>query len=1066
MMKNIFTSLIFSVIPFFSLEADIIECIPLFGSEMKQYMKSEWNIKLKESWENPYDQNQVALDMIFISPDGKRGVLPCYYVEGKSGNESLWKARFASKQTGMYKIHFELRRNKKVVSTTSQQQIISVPTSSKGFLGLNDKWTFRFDNGELFRAIGENIGWESRNVDDSKYFKSLHEDKRFNYDYMIPKLSESGGNFFRTWMIYWNLPIDWKKVKNNNRYTATTSFYNESAMQRLDHLVDLCDSLGVYMMLALESHVGYMGDGWKMNSYNVINGGFAKTPAEFFTNANARLQYKNKLRLMIARYGYSPSIAVWEFFNEVDHVAFDKSFGKEIPSAVISDWHKEMAMYIKENDPYQHLVSTSVSHRDIDGMNDIDAIDFNQRHIYGNAFTIPGVIRDYESKYKKPYVIGECGYHWDWSLNFNDYVAEFTQDFRKTLWLGLFSPTPILPMSWWWEFFENNGMMEYFSKVNTINQEILASLKGDGLKEIKINSLSSLVGLGLKSGEKLFTYLYNNDKSDFQNKVIIENVDNGIYKVESYCTITGKRAMLNSTLNVTENKLVIPCIELAPQQDCILICSKLESREGMPSSIVYNTNKTDGYFFPTHNNLLVMDRAYATSTEVFVVEIEPGKATHRHIHNDTEQLYYVLSGKGHVELERNGQYEQYEILPTQLVHIPLNCFHQTFCNGDEVLRYLAIDCFPNGKNDAEPTWDSHARVICNENGWNYEDSRHQPFYKPTTNETRKYLSELKKVASRGFMFGHQDATLYGIGWKYNEGRSDVLSVCGDYPAVIGFDIGRIELGADKNLDDVPFDLMRKEIINQYQRGGYISISWHATNPSSGESSWDNGDSLVVASVLPGGKNHLRFVSWMDRVADFLLSLKTNDGIKVPVLFRPWHEHTGSWFWWGDKYCTAKEYKSLWTMLCEHLKSRGVDNVLYAYSTGIEPLNKEDYLEKYPGDDYVDLLGFDYYQSEQNDTYVDNMKRLLNIITELSKEKNKPIAVTETGFGGLNDKKWWTETLLPILEEFPISYVLVWRNTDDMPNHFFTPYPGQISEKDFIKFYKHPQTLFVRDMKND
>lgn len=1061
-MRKLFVILFVAFISIFSLNAEIIDCHPLFGNVMKQYMKAEWNINLIGKWDNPYDQEQIALDMVFISPDGSKGILPCFFVEGDSGKKSLWKARFAAKQTGVYQIYFELRCKNKLVSTTRKQNVECVSSSSKGFLTLNDNWTFRFDNGDLFRAIGENIGWESRNVDDSKYFKNLHENKRFNYDYMIPKLAQSGGNFFRTWMIYWNLPVDWKQVKNNNRYTSTTSFYNESAMKRLDHLVDLCDSLGVYMMLALESHVGYMGDGWKMNNYNVVNGGFAATPAEFFSSDKARAQYKNKLRLMIARYGYSPSIAVWEFFNEVDHVAFDKSFGNEIPTTLITDWHREMAMYLEENDPYNHLVSTSVSHRDMDGMNDIDAMDFNQRHIYGNAFTIPNVIRDYENKHNKPYVIGECGYHWDWSLNFNDYVTEFTRDFRKTLWLGLFSPTPILPMSWWWEFFENNGMMDYFSKVKVINQEILASLQGGGLKEIKVSSSSPLVGLGLKSGHKLFAYLYNNGESDYTKSVIIEGIENGTYQVEYYCTISGKRSMLNGSLNVSENKLVVSCVELAPQRDCVLICSKIEQKVGASSSIVYDTNKTDGYFFPTHNQLLVMDRAYTAATEAFVVEVEPGKTINMQDHNNTEHLYYILSGKGHVNLERNGKKEQYVIQPTQLVHIPLNCNYQISCSGDEVLRCLAIDCFSGDKKQIKPTWDAHIHAVCDMNGWNYELLRKKTFYKPTTSETRKLASVLKDVVNKGFMFGHQDASLYGIGWKFEPNRSDVMSVCGDFPAIIGFDLGRIELGAVENLDGVPFELMRNEIIKQHERGGFSTISWHVTNPKTGESSWDNSDSTVVASILPGGEHYQKFVLWMDRVADFLLSLKTRDGVKIPVLFRPWHEHTGSWFWWGEALCTSQEYKSLWIMLCEHLKSRGVDNVLYAYSTGIEPMNEKDYLEKYPGDEYVDLLGFDYYQSV-HDEYVANMKRLLNIITELGLKKNKPIAVTETGLGGLKDKKWWTETLFPVLRDFPLSYVLVWRNAYDMPEHFFTPYPGQSSEKDFVKFYNMPRTLFLQDL---
>ena len=126
------------------------------------------------------------------------------------------------------------------------------------------------------------------------------------------------------------------------------------------------------------------------------------------------------------------------------------------------------------------------------------------------------------------------------------------------------------------------------------------------------------------------------------------------------------------------------------------------------------------------------------------------------------------------------------------------------------------------------------------------------------------------------MLGHHDDTVYGIGWEGEEGRSDVKSVCGDYPAVISFDLGELELGNAANLDKVPFDKIRKEIINQYQRGGMVSLSWHARNPKTGGDAWDVSDTTVVKSILPGGENHQKFAGWLGGVADFLHSLKTAD----------------------------------------------------------------------------------------------------------------------------------------------------------------------------------------------
>lgn len=331
-----------------------------------------------------------------------------------------------------------------------------------------------------------------------------------------------------------------------------------------------------------------------------------------------------------------------------------------------------------------------------------------------------------------------------------------------------------------------------------------------------------------------------------------------------------------------------------------------------------------------------------------------------------------------------------------------------------------------------------------------------------TSETGKLLANLKQSSAKGIMFGHHDDTVYGIGWEGDEKRSDVQSVCGDYPAVISFDLGELELGGDTNLDKVPFDKIRKEIVYQYQRGGMISLSWHACNPKTEGDAWDVKDSAVVKSVLPGGINHAKFAGWLEKVADFINSLKTTDGVKVPVLFRPWHEHTGSWFWWGESLCTPEEYKSLWHMTVDSLRAHGVNNVLYAYSPGTEPKDTTEYLKKYPGDGLVDIVGFDIYQFHR-DVFLTGLDKSLSIVDSVGKTHDKVIAVTEAGYEGIPDARWWTGTLLPALERYPVAYVLVWRNAREKITHYYAPYPGQISAADFVEFYKSPKTLFAADV---
>ncbi len=336
-----------------------------------------------------------------------------------------------------------------------------------------------------------------------------------------------------------------------------------------------------------------------------------------------------------------------------------------------------------------------------------------------------------------------------------------------------------------------------------------------------------------------------------------------------------------------------------------------------------------------------------------------------------------------------------------------------------------------------------------------------------TTETEHLLKSLQSMPAKGFMFGHQDDTAYGIGWDGDADRSDVKSVCGDYPAVCGWDLGHIELGDDKNLDKIPFERIRQDIIAQYLRGGLNSVSWHLNNPLTGGDAWDVKTEGVVTSILPGGAKHELFLSWMGKLATFLNSLTAPDGKKIPVLFRPWHEHTGSWFWWGKSHCTPQEYKELWKMTHDYLSSHGVNNLLYAYSPGSEK-TVDEYMERYPGDKYVDLLGFDCYPSakpEGTDEYRTLMTTVLTYLTQLGKEHSKPIAVTETGLEALPMATWWTEVLFPLLDKYPISYVLVWRNAREKPNHYYAPYPGQASANNFVEFYNQSKTLFCKDIKS-
>ena len=106
---------------------------------------------------------------------------------------------------------------------------------------------------------------------------------------------------------------------------------------------------------------------------------------------------------------------------------------------------------------------------------------------------------------------------------------------------------------------------------------------------------------------------------------------------------------------------------------------------------------------------------------------------------------------------------------------------------------------------------------------------------------------------------------------------------------------------------------------------------------------------------------------------------------------------------------------------------------------------------------------DAYQYEDRQAYIDNLDRLLRIMTDVSKAHGKAMAVTETGYESIPDSVWWTKTLMPVIGKYPISYVLVWRNAHNKSGHFYAPYPGHASEADFKAFYNDRRTLFAGDM---
>ena len=133
---------------------------------------------------------------------------------------------------------------------------------------------------------------------------------------------------------------------------------------------------------------------------------------------------------------------------------------------------------------------------------------------------------------------------------------------------------------------------------------------------------------------------------------------------------------------------------------------------------VFSTRNLKRYRFPTHVNDLVMDRAAAESSEVLLVIVPVNEGPPLHRHDDTEQIFYLLEGRGTLTIGED--LHRTRIGPGDVVRIPRGTLHAIRADRGETVRYLCVDCFGLGQSRAEATWDDHVRAMCRQNGWDYE----------------------------------------------------------------------------------------------------------------------------------------------------------------------------------------------------------------------------------------------------------------------------------------------------------------------------------------------------------
>jgi len=151
------------------------------------------------------------------------------------------------------------------------------------------------------------------------------------------------------------------------------------------------------------------------------------------------------------------------------------------------------------------------------------------------------------------------------------------------------------------------------------------------------------------------------------------------------------------------------------------------------------------------------------------------------------------------------------------------------------------------------------------------------------------------------------------------------------------------------------------------------------------------------------------------------------------------------------------------MLQDYLRGQGLDNLLWSYSPNLDGgWTKERFLQRYPGNDRVTLIGEDAYQWGTEADFKSALKADLTFLSQFARDNGKLLAMTECGLKNMTDATWWTRVLKPIMDEYALSYFLLWRNYKE---EYFGPAPELPCAADFRKLYKAENTLFLKEIMN-
>jgi hypothetical protein len=388
---------------------------------------------------NPFNPAQFDLSVRFTGPSGNAVLVPAFSYQDFDTRSlrllggPVWRARFTPGEAGEWRAQAELANPK--LSSAPISFKVEPDANAHGFVRVNqhNPRYFAFDDGSFYFPIGLNLGWANQ----------PNLGVLADYERWLDRLSQNGGNIGRVWMASWSFAIEWND-------TGLGDYANRMKQAwLLDQVFRLAEQRHVYLMLTLINHGAFntsVNPEWNDNPYNAANGGPLKEPRLFARNREARELFKRRLRYIAARWGYSPNLFAWEWWNEVNWTPIDD------PS--LKPWIAEMDAHLRQYDPYGHLASSSYAGISSTPLWKMPELSFAQQHDYsGNdpAKLLPTTYRVLaERAPDKPVLLAEFGLD---AAGGNTQQGLEAIHFHNGIWAAPFSGYAGTAMHWWWDTF-------------------------------------------------------------------------------------------------------------------------------------------------------------------------------------------------------------------------------------------------------------------------------------------------------------------------------------------------------------------------------------------------------------------------------------------------------------------------------------------------------------------------------------------------------------------------------------------------------------------------------------